>query len=103
MREARKNFRVEWHSPATIYYGGKVRACILSNLSNGGAKITGVRVSTIPDAFKVRVTPHGRIHECRVIWRTDDALGVQFTDSNASVATQTARIVLASMEREDAG
>ena len=100
-REARKTFRVEWHSPATIYYGRIVRACILSNFSNGGAKITGVRVATIPDAFKVRITPHSRIHECRVIWLTDEALGVQFTDSKTGAARRTSCKV--AMEREAIG
>jgi hypothetical protein len=101
-REARKNFRVEWHSPATIYYGRIVRACILNNLSNGGAKITGVKVATIPETFRVRITPHGRIHQCRVIWRTDEALGVQFTNCNTSALTQTSRKV-ANMQREATG
>jgi len=85
-RERRKNFRVEWNSPATIYHDHFVRPCILSNVSNRGAKITGVRGATFPDEFMLRVTPHGRLRKCLVLWRTDDALGVQFTDSNASAA-----------------
>jgi hypothetical protein len=40
-----------------------------------------VRVRTIPDEFKLRITPgEGRARTCRVIWRTDDSLGVEFTD-----------------------
>jgi hypothetical protein len=102
-REGRKNFRVEWHTPATIYCSQKVRTCILSDLSNGGAKITGVRAATIPDEFMVGVPPHGRLHKCRVIWRTNDALGVQFTDSSIAPATQTARLIGANAEREPTG
>jgi hypothetical protein len=45
-RERRKHFRVEWNSPATIYDGQLPRCCIVSNFSNGGAKIVGVKATT---------------------------------------------------------
>jgi hypothetical protein len=79
--ERRKNFRVEWHSPATIYDVDRelLRPCILSNFSNTGARITGVIATTIPDEFVLCITL-GRTRKCRVIWRSDDALGVEFTD-----------------------
>jgi PilZ domain len=81
-RERRKSFRVEWNSPATIYDGKSARPCIVSNFSNGGAKITGVRASTIPDEFALRITSHdSRIRKCCVLWRSDDTLRVEFTDS----------------------
>ena len=80
-RERRKSFRVEWHSRATIYQGKFARSCIVSNFSNGGAKITGVRATTIPDEFALRITSHdSRIRKCRVLWRSDDTLRVEFTD-----------------------
>ena len=86
-RERRKHFRVEWNSPATIYYLNSrvTRGCIVRNFSNGGAKIVGVKVATIPDEFMLRITPgHGRTHKCRVLWRSDDAMRVQFIDRIAS-------------------
>jgi PilZ domain-containing protein len=84
-RERRKHFRVEWNSPATIYDGQLPRCCIVSNFSNGGAKIVGVKATTIPDEFMLRITPgHGRIRKCRVLWRSDDAIRVQFIDRIAS-------------------
>jgi hypothetical protein len=80
-RDRRKNFRVDWNLPATIYDVGRhlERPCILVDLSNGGAKIAGVRAYTIPDEFWLR-TPLGDRRSCRVIWRTEDTLGVEFTD-----------------------
>jgi hypothetical protein len=41
MRERRKNFRVEWNSPGKIYHrdGRFARLCIVSNFSNGGARL----------------------------------------------------------------
>jgi hypothetical protein len=82
-RERRKNFRVEWHSPATIYEldGEMPRPCILADFSNGGAKITGIVASTIPDEFMLRMgRGESRVHRCHVVWRTNDTVGVQFTD-----------------------
>ena len=95
-RERRKNFRIEWHSPATIYDGKLARPCIVSNFSNGGARIAGVRAATIPDEFGLRITSRDcRIRRCRVLWRSDDALRVEFTDHDTSpgesVAGNTSR------------
>jgi PilZ domain len=80
MRERRKNFRVEWNSPAQIYDGkGRfVTSCVVSNFSNSGAKIVGVEPNTIPDEFILRISPRSRPHECTVIWRSKDRLGVKF-------------------------
>jgi PilZ domain len=80
-RDRRKNFRVEWNLPATIYDVGRhlERPCIPVDVSNSGAKIAGVRSHTIPDEFRLR-TPLGDRRSCRVIWRTEDTLGIEFTD-----------------------
>jgi hypothetical protein len=79
--ERRRNFRVEWNAPATIEDTDRrmLRPCILSDFSNTGARIAGVRADTIPDEFMLCITP-GRIRKCRVLWRSEDRLGVEFTD-----------------------
>jgi hypothetical protein len=81
MRERRKNFRVEWNSVAKIYdrNGRFARRCIVSNFSNGGAKIAGVEPSTVPDEFMLRISPHGHAQACHVTWRSKNGLGVEFT------------------------
>src|SRR5260370_14262074 len=81
-RDRRKNFRVEWNLPATIYDVGRhlERPCVLVDLSNRGAKIAGARAYTIPDRFRLR-TPLVDRRSCRAIWRTEDTPGVQFTTS----------------------
>jgi hypothetical protein len=79
--DRRRNFRLGWNVPATIYDADRhlERPCILVDLSNRGARIAGVRAHTIPDEFRLR-TPLGDRRSCRVVWRTEDALGVTFTD-----------------------
>lgn len=54
-RDRRKAFRVEWNLPSTIYDAGRHLecSCIVSDISSGGAKITGVKAKTIPDEFKL--------------------------------------------------
>jgi PilZ domain len=82
--ERRKNFRVTWNLPATIYDVKRhlERPCILSDLSGGGARLSGVRANTVSDEFRLR-TPLGDRHSCHVVvWRTDNELGVRFTDRN---------------------
>jgi hypothetical protein len=83
--ERRKHFRVCWNVAATIYDADRhlERPCILSDLSAGGAKLSGVRANTIPDEFRLR-TPNGDRRTCHVVWRTDHELGVRFTDRSES-------------------
>jgi PilZ domain-containing protein len=81
--ERRRHFRVTWNLPATIYDVDQhlERPCVLSDLSAGGAKLSRVRANTIPDEFRLR-TPDGDRRSCHVVWRTDNELGVRFTDGN---------------------
>jgi PilZ domain len=85
-RERRRSFRVEWNSPAIIHDPQRHldRPCILSNFSNGGAQITGVRAATIPDEFLLQITRYD-IRKCRALWRTENTLGVEFIGLVASV------------------
>jgi len=82
VRERRKTFREEWNSLATMYHcdGRFARACIVSNFSNGGAKITGIDIAAVANEFMLRITPHSRLHRCRVVWRSKDSLGAAFAD-----------------------
>jgi hypothetical protein len=84
-RERRKTFRLEWNMVATLYdvRGGRPRMCIVDNFSNGGAKISGVPPDTVPDELVLRITPHSRPRKSRVIWRSAEAVGVEFTDRRA--------------------
>ena len=53
--ERRKSFRVEWGNSAgkiDLGDGRRPRKCIVSNLSDGGAKISGV-TAALPDEFRL--------------------------------------------------
>src|ERR1700760_2407375 len=91
--ERRRNFRVTWNLPATIYDVERhlERPCILSDLSGGGARLSGVRANTTPDESRLR-TPLGDRYTCHVVWRTDHEVGVRFTDGNVSRPSQKRRM-----------
>jgi hypothetical protein len=81
-RERRKNVRVEWHSPGTIYEreGDSGYHCTVRDLSNGGAKISDVAVGDVPDQFTLHIAGDSRTRKCRLLWRKADSLGIRFTD-----------------------
>jgi hypothetical protein len=98
-RERRKNFRVEWNSAASIYDfdGDWSYACVVKDFSNGGAKITDAPIRDVPDRFMLRFLrgPRGA-RACHVLWRSPDALGVEFTDVVAGAERKTRRVSHAS-------
>jgi len=100
-QERRKNFRIAWNLPGTIDIGdGVVRPCIVNDLSNGGARISGVEVAKLPDEFKLRIAPTIRVaRHCRVMWRTKSEVGVEFIHALTSY-DQPATAETASAERK---
>ena len=93
LRDRRKNFRVEWNSPGTIYNreGESGYRCIVKDLSNGGVKISGVAVADVPDQFRLLIAGDSKTRICEVLWRKADSLGVKFTDRPAPADKSIAR------------
>lgn len=90
--ERRQNFRVEWKSPAAFYDGeGRRHPCVVSDLSNGGAKITGAKLEAMPDDFLLLVSPHSALRSCHVAWRGKGAVGVRFTDRPSDIGRPEVR------------
>jgi hypothetical protein len=83
-KERRKNFRVEWNTGGKIVVEGRtICSCIISNLSNGGAKISKVDSTDIPDQFVLSFVDPVAPRLCRVSWRRDNEIGVQFAAAPA--------------------
>jgi hypothetical protein len=71
LKERRRNFRVEWNSAGKIVVNGRtICSCIISNLSNGGANISEVVSTEIPDRFD--------LHFPEIIARLDKRWIVEF-------------------------
>jgi hypothetical protein len=49
------------------------------NISEGGAKVVCGRLNEIPDDLHLYMTLDGKVaRRCKVVWRSDDALGLMF-------------------------
>jgi hypothetical protein len=75
----RQNAGNEWNYPAIIHDSERnlLRPCILSFFSDVGAQITGVLPSTLPNEFILQIS-HADSRGTRVIWRTNESVGVEF-------------------------
>ena len=61
-------------------------SCTVKNLSSIGACLSVASTYRLPDTFELTFE-HGRSRRsCRVIWRTDDKLGVAFDAGRAAQA-----------------
>jgi hypothetical protein len=69
----RRNASIE----AVIGFGRTRMACIVRNVSDGGAKLEVTSVRGVPDTFDLHV-PNHRPQRCRVAWRSLKELGVAF-------------------------
>lgn len=85
--ERRKDVRVEWNSKALIFNerGGEARPCIVSNLSNTGARIVLSGAESLSENCKLRITERSPLRNCIVVWRADGAVGVRFRDVSVPV------------------
>ena len=55
-------------------------ACTILDISEGGAKVEVPEIDIIPVHFKLYVPDSDQIFSCRVVWRDENHLGLQFTD-----------------------
>ena len=53
--------------------------CMLSDISESGARLTGLGPGAVPDAFTLHLSEAGRLYRrCRVVWRVRKDIGVAF-------------------------
>jgi hypothetical protein len=65
-----------------IEYGGAVYQCMMSDVSQSGAKIVVSDLSIVPDRFRMFFSPRAtNFRVCDVRWRRDGAVGVQFANT----------------------
>ncbi|OCX25975.1 pilus assembly protein PilZ (plasmid) [Bradyrhizobium sp. UASWS1016] len=63
---------------ATISFGGGAISCTVRNLSDSGASLEVASPIGIPDSVVLELEGGGR--RCRVVWRKEKRIGVQFVD-----------------------
>ena len=74
-RSVRKGLRMS--GKMVHKYRRRVVSCVILNLSATGAKLRTANIVDCPDEFELQMTGR-RPRECKVVWRSQDALGVKF-------------------------
>ena len=77
--ERRSSPRKVVDCPGSIVCGASVKTleCLIADISDGGARLV---VSTdVPEEFTLLIRDGSDAnHRCRVVWRLDDEIGVEF-------------------------
>jgi hypothetical protein len=56
-----------------------LRGCIVSDISEGGARLDVESAVELPDQFQLLLSCRDGIYrQCRAVWRTNNQIGVQF-------------------------
>jgi PilZ domain len=79
--EKRRQGRRVVHIPAKFDTGdnGPLRDCVVVDISDDGARLEVDDANGVPEQFVVIMAPHGGPYRrCRVIWRAEKHLGVEF-------------------------
>ena len=59
--------------------GNQLHGCVLSNVSELGARIEVEDTKLVPDSFELLLSSSGKARRaCRVVWRKSKQLGVKF-------------------------
>jgi hypothetical protein len=61
-----------------VAHHGEMIRCWLSDVSEGGARLATAEARALPDRFVLELSSN-LSRWCRVVWRSDQAVGVQFT------------------------
>jgi hypothetical protein len=81
--DQRKHVRRPVHIAAKINVGQSLRDGTVLDISDSGARIAVKTSREVPDKVVICMTPRGSpIRPCRVIWRSDTEIGVEFLDTS---------------------
>jgi len=61
-----------------VHAGRSVFDCTVRNLSTNGALLVVTSLAGIPEKFDLVLDASGAHHACRVMWRGEDRIGVEF-------------------------
>jgi hypothetical protein len=78
MQERRRVRRIAVFKCAKIAINGSLRDCVVRDLSSLGARLAFVSTAYIPDNFELTFDSAHTLRRCRVAWRSDNQVGVEF-------------------------
>jgi hypothetical protein len=80
--ELRKHPRRQFHYSAQIFTDPKAPAltCMIADISQSGARLVLENDKQLPDRFMLLLSSNGGARRrCRVVWRTAETVGVEFS------------------------
>ena len=80
--DKRQHPRMSGNNRAAVVYVGANAApimCTVDDISDGGAGLTFVNISGIPDTFKLEIKGEAKARSCKVAWKKEPhRMGVAF-------------------------
>jgi hypothetical protein len=88
--DKRKAVRRTMHYTAWIARKGEpLEGCVLSDISDNGARLDVENPESIPDEFMLFLSSRGTPRrQCTVAWRTEDQVGVKFVSAPPKTKTK---------------
>jgi hypothetical protein len=81
-RNPRKNIRIK--AAIVDAAGAVVGECVVSNISDSGAKLTRITSMPLPDKFELILARGGIVRRhCTVAWRSESGIGVRFAPTKS--------------------
>jgi len=65
---------------------GSMIHCTVQNITSGGARLKLANTYGLPETFELTFEQGRTRRACRVVWRTNDELGVAFEEAEAAVS-----------------
>jgi diguanylate cyclase (GGDEF)-like protein len=67
-------------------YGQSSIDCVVKNLSDAGGRLQVTSTQDLPDAFQLVIEGRRENRSCRIVWRSDDRVGVAFLGAHDDTA-----------------
>jgi hypothetical protein len=82
MLERRRVRRVATYRCAKILVNGSLRDCVVRDISSRGARLALVSTAYIPDRVSLTFDDAHTVRDCRVAWRSEREMGVEFAEAS---------------------
>ena len=78
MIEKRASLRHRVFKGGTVAFENRGFACVVRNISSGGAAIDLDDSVALPQAFTLAIAQDKFVRQCRAVWRSDKRVGLAF-------------------------
>lgn len=82
MPERRRVRRTQVYKSAKVIFNGSLRDCVVRDISSFGARLAFVTTSFLPDKFSLTFDAAHTLRTCRVAWRSNTEIGVEFQEAS---------------------